>query len=409
MWPFKKKSSARRDDLPEGYASPISSPQRTPSTPSACSSKAIDFSEEMAGTSAAVIGAGYLGSRIIAELLLLGVEVDVFERGLVEKGPLHGQRELDVMVFQNIAETYRDGLLELNGMNPPSVSAGDCYWEPFEGEPRRAPRWSASIKEAVRGKAIVIECVPDSLSIKTAVFVEAAAAAPPGVLLATSTLNIPLGTIQDAVDAKVSKQARLPRVVGLRFLTPVVYVPFVEVTLTEAQANGQDREDLMALLARWGKGSFLCDVQGAASNSHEDEVCWSLGMKRLRLESRLAKTRQQGEARLRNAHRRGPEAVKALRPADLYSFEDGEDMCCICLEKEPTVTSLFCGHRAMCDECTKIIESGQRRCPLCRVRFVKSSANATDAMVAPAQEEQEEEDDDDSTNVVEFKHGGLEG
>ena len=37
------------------------------------------------------------------------------------------------------------------------------------------------------------------------------------------------------------------------FLAPVVFIPFVEVTLTAEQEQGVDKADLVAMLQRWGK------------------------------------------------------------------------------------------------------------------------------------------------------------
>lgn len=333
-----------------------------------------------ASTGVAVIGAGYLGVRIAAELLLLGVEVSVFDKSLAAMGQVDGQNELDAKVFCTLLECSEQGLLQLAGMQPPAkrqVRASSLYWEPVKGEGERRPRWSASLSEAVRGKAIVIESVPDVLHIKAAVFTEAAQSALPGVLLATSTLTLPLSDLQTAVNEKLAENPSVqrPRVVGLRFLAPVVFVPFVEVTLTAAQEQGQDRQDLMALLAHWGKGAFICDVQGAAAMAQDDGKHWEtyrLGRDRLRLDERSAFCRQQGEARLRHAHRQGPEAVAQLTPSQMFDFRNGEERCCICLTSPPSVTSLLCGHRCMCSSCAEHIETGSRLCPICRCRFARS-------------------------------------
>merc|ERR1712232_233565 len=129
----------------------------------------------------------------------------------------------------------------------------------------------------------------------------------------------------------------------------------------------------MHLLATWGKGSFICDVQGAADGGQaEYRTNVRLGMERLRLDAKLAATRQQGEARLRHAHRQGPEAIKALTPAQLFDFQGGEERCCICLSEPPTVANLLCGHCALCSACADLVEAGPRRCPLCRARFTRS-------------------------------------
>lgn len=377
--------------------------------------------------SVAIVGAGFLGARIAAELLLLDAEVSVYDSSLAQEGQVRGQELLEERVFTPLLECEKNGLLELAGIQAPVKHGnGGISWEPYPGEGVRAPKWCRSMADAVRGKRIVIESVPDNIDIKATVFSDAAQFAHPGVLLATSTITLPLCDIQEKVGAKLvaagvgqpdaneeaklatledmkkiavenedyldaerykkeiamikKNQAYKPRVVGLRFLAPVVFVPFVEVTLSAAQEDTEDREDLMALLALLKKGAFVCDVQGAAEPVREAHANIRLGVERLRLNTRTAALRQQGEARVRKAHREGPEAVARLSPATMMLFGGGqEELCCICLTAAPTVTSLFCGHRAMCGACADIVEAGDKRCPLCRERFARSVDQTSDA------------------------------
>jgi len=322
---------------------------------------------------AAVIGAGYLGARIVAELLLLGTRVSVYERGLAARGPHEAQEALDATVAGVLMDCHRQGLLDLAGMKPPP-RGGHGPWVPLEGQRPRTARWCPSVQEAVHGAHVVVEAVPDDLGIKRTVFSEALAGAPPGVLLATSTLSLPLAKLQAAVQRPGEKP---PRVVGLRFLAPVVFVPFVEVTLTAAQERGEDGEALLGLLGRWGKNAFVCDVQGAVDSRGND---FFEGIQRsaarLRLDPATARRRQAGEARLRRAHRMGAEEVARLSPAELFDFRGGAERCCVCLEADPCVTSLLCGHCVLCAACADLIASGTRRCPICRVRFAHAIKSA---------------------------------
>jgi hypothetical protein len=43
------------------------------------------------------------------------------------------------------------------------------------------------------------------------------------------------------------------RVIGLRFLWPVVFVPFLEITLTASQSAGPTRRQVLDLLGYWHK------------------------------------------------------------------------------------------------------------------------------------------------------------
>lgn len=212
-----------------------------------------------------------------------------------------------------------------------------------------------------------------------------------GVLLATSTLSISLSALRRQVARKVaecysgSRQADDPaaaRVVGLRFLAPVVFIPFVEVTLTAAQMEGPEqahRQDLFGVLSAWGKSAFFCTVSGAAD---EDETANMLpasvaarliSESRVRLDSDTISTRQSGEARLRHARLIGPERVAEITALQLYNF--AEPTCCVCLTAPATVSSLLCGHRVLCAGCAEMLidANPEPTCPLCRKRFVSAA------------------------------------
>ncbi|CAJ1442611.1 unnamed protein product [Effrenium voratum] len=303
----------------------------------------------------AVIGAGFLGARIISELLLLGCKVSVFDQGVAKsRSP---QEALNSCTGEIISECVRLGLLEMAEMKGPEKGA----WVPFEGEGRREALACKSVAEAAKDAELVIEAVPDKLDIKSKVFAEALQQARPGVLLATNTLSISLKALQEAVH-KESKSGldEKPRVVGLRFLSPVTFVPFVEVTLTAEQEQGSEKEDLLRMLRKWGKACFICDIQGAVE-SEPSSV--RLARERLRLDHTSAMRRQVTEAQLRGALRRGE--------APVMRKDYCEPECCICYEATPTVPSIICGHKALCEPCALVVESGTRQCPLCRERFVR--------------------------------------
>lgn len=332
---------------------------------------------------AAVIGAGYLGARIAAELLLLGSEVAVYDRGLVDKGLESGQAELNRAVRELLRECAQHGLLQEAGMNQVGP---DWPWAAYADQSPHVARLCSTISESVMQAGIVIEAVPDNLELKSAVFAEAAAAAPVGALLATSTLSLELARLQCAIVGKLGKSGGSPppRVVGLRFLAPVVFIPVVEITLTAAQVDGErceDREALLQVLRQWGKSAFVCDVEGAAEGSTglEDESnAWRRGAARLRLDGTTARRRQFGEARIRRAHHDGPLAVAALTAADIYDFGGGEIMCCICLDARPCVKSVICGHCVLCTSCAEVVKRLQQRCPVCREQFAEAICIGSD-------------------------------
>lgn len=324
----------------------------------------------------AVIGTGFLGVRIVAELLLLGSDVAVYDRSLVYQGQQRAQAALDAAVTHVLEECA--SLLELEGLQKPGPEG---LWRPLSSEGPRQARFCASVGDAARFAEMVIEAVPDDLAIKSQVFAEAVESASPGVLLATSTLSIPIAQLQAEVSSVLLHRKPRdneepgalvsPRVVGLRFLDPVVFVPFVEVTLTQAQLATKDKQDVLSMLSRWGKSAFSCDVQGAAEvKSSDSSKAAPLGGARFKFDQSLAQRQQVAEARLRRARRAGMEALAALTPADLFDFS--EDWCCICLSVPPTVGSLSCGHVAVCETCAEKLKAGSKRCPICRARFIQA-------------------------------------
>ncbi|CAE7377135.1 unnamed protein product [Symbiodinium pilosum] len=314
----------------------------------------------------AVIGAGFLGARIITEMLLLGNKVAVFDQNIAkQRDP---QTALNEVIGGLLMECDRQGLLGLAEMVPPKGGK----WTPFSSEPPRQAKACSSVAEASRNAHIILEAVPDKLEIKTKVFSEAVSTARPGAILATNTLSIPLKNIQQAVASEIAGGSPLPaalrpRVMGLRFLSPVVFIPFVEVTLSAEQEKGVDKEDLTSMLRKWGKACFICDIQGAVDNADQDKIDFiRVARERLRLDTSTAQRRQVAEAKLRAAIRMGPEVVRTAS-ADLFT----ETKCCICLDAKPTVPSMLCGHVALCEDCAGVVESGTKQCPMCRERFVR--------------------------------------
>jgi len=318
--------------------------------------------------SVAVIGAGTLGKRIVAEFLLLGWRVRVYDHALAQQGSEVAQRKLKDDIWGILRECVEGGLLELAGMQAPPCESDASDWRPYEDAAPRAALWCSTIGEAVRDADLVVEAVLENLEVKAAVLAEAAVGASSDVVLATSTLSLPLSTVREAVSCKLdSSKSNIPRIVGLRFLYPVVFVPFVEVTLTAEQQKGEDGEAFMDFLRRCSKTAFICD-EGVAQ-SPDDCLASSFRARHpFRLEGETAKRRQVAEARLRHARCLGSAALAALRPADLFDFQE-DGFCCVCLDSSACVTSLLCGHKVMCEACARVILSGTRRCPICRVQF----------------------------------------
>eukprot|EP00747_Dinoflagellata_sp_TGD_P194260 gnl/TRDRNA2_/TRDRNA2_61483_c0_seq1.p1 gnl/TRDRNA2_/TRDRNA2_61483_c0~~gnl/TRDRNA2_/TRDRNA2_61483_c0_seq1.p1 ORF type:complete len:305 (-),score=45.19 gnl/TRDRNA2_/TRDRNA2_61483_c0_seq1:277-1191(-) len=280
------------------------------------------FSEPPA---AAILGFGRLGCRIAAELMLLGSEVAVYDLDLAKLGPHKGKESIDKTVMDVLHE--EPSLLTEAGMQLPRRDS-KSPWKFYANDAGRSVRWANTIADAVKGAAIVIESVPDSREIKRKVFSEAHKAAPTA-FLATSTLSIPLAELCELVLRDIENPSGCEPVIGMRFMWPVTFISFVEITLTSKQISDGTQDRVLSFLQQWGKAAFKCDVQGAVSGSTHpaDTVggtnvsawaAWQLGANRLRLDQMAARKRQVIEARLRKAHHEGAGSVAALTPALVY-------------------------------------------------------------------------------------------
>lgn len=81
---------------------------------------------------------------------------------------------------------------------------------------------AGSVGETAGDAAVVVEAVPESLKLKTAVFAEMEAASPASAILATNTSSLSITDIQDGT-------GRPGQVIGLHFFNPVHINRLVEV------------------------------------------------------------------------------------------------------------------------------------------------------------------------------------
>ncbi|MFA5522397.1 MAG: 3-hydroxyacyl-CoA dehydrogenase NAD-binding domain-containing protein [Castellaniella sp.] len=107
---------------------------------------------------------------------------------------------------------------------------------------------------------LVIECIPEVLAQKQALFRELAACMPPDTLLTSNSSSFPISAIA----------AGLPgpgRMLGLHFFMPAHVVPLVEVVLGE-HSDIVCAEDVMAFMRRCGSVPILVrkDVPGFIAN-----------------------------------------------------------------------------------------------------------------------------------------------
>jgi len=152
----------------------------------------------------AVIGAGTMGHGIAQVAAMAGHEAvlcDV-DAAQLQRALARIEATLDKGVrLGKVAESARDGALaRLTG--------------------------AATLNDAVQGAELVIEAVPEAMSLKQAIFAEVEAAAPPAAILATNTSSLSVTEMGAGLDAP-------ERFLGLHFFNPVHIMALVEIVRGE--------------------------------------------------------------------------------------------------------------------------------------------------------------------------------
>ena len=165
-------------------------------------------SEPPAPARCAIIGAGYVGARVAAELIIVGQDVRIYD--------LAGAARVRQAVAEGLEDAQRSGY---------------CSKADAVAALRRLTA-AGSVGEAVSGCCLICECVADSLAVKGEVLGEVLQHCQSDAVIGSSTANLSLAAIQ----------ALLPepwqhRLIGLRFLAPIVGVSLVEVS----HFDGPDR------------------------------------------------------------------------------------------------------------------------------------------------------------------------
>lgn len=132
---------------------------------------------------AAVLGAGVMGRNIAKVMLGAGIPVSLYSRTEASL-----DRARSVMAEEGVGDVT----------------------------------YVRSIPAAVAGAHVVIESVPESLTLKQAVLAEAERAAPENAVIATNTSSLPLERLAEGLD-------RPDRFLGWHWFNPAHLIPLVEV------------------------------------------------------------------------------------------------------------------------------------------------------------------------------------
>jgi len=156
----------------------------------------------------AVIGAGTMGHGIAHVAARAGYTVRLFD--VAEAAITRGLNAIDADLAKGVEK----------GKVTPEERAATLVR--IESEP--------DLQRAVDGAMIVIEAAPEDLALKKRIFVEVAAHAAPGALLATNTSSLPVGEIAAIVPNP-------ERVAGMHFFNPVHLMPLLEVVRADTTSD----------------------------------------------------------------------------------------------------------------------------------------------------------------------------
>ncbi len=189
------------------------------------------------GTKVAVLGAGTMGHGIAQTCAAAGYEValsDVSEAAL-EKARKGIAGSLDRMVSKSkLSAEARDATLA-------------------------RVRFVTSIESAVEGAAVVVEAVPEVMSLKREVFAKVDAAAPAGALLGSNTSSL-------SITEMAAGLADPSRLVGLHFFNPVPVMELLEIVRGVRSAESSV-ERALELAKAIGKTAIVVrDVPGFATS-----------------------------------------------------------------------------------------------------------------------------------------------
>lgn len=155
----------------------------------------------------AVIGTGTMGNGIAGQAALTGFRVTMFD--------LDPERARAAAA--QIGDTWAKGVAK-GKVTPANAEAAAARLTTTD-----------SIEAAARDADLIIEAVPEVMALKTRLFAQLEALAPPTAILASNTSSLSLTEIAAATKAP-------GRVVGMHFFNPVAIMPLVELVRGEHTA-----------------------------------------------------------------------------------------------------------------------------------------------------------------------------
>jgi 3-hydroxybutyryl-CoA dehydrogenase len=170
------------------------------------------------------------------------------------------------------ADAVAAGLAKVKANLQKGVDRGKVTEEDRDATLSRLGAASSELSEAARTSDLVIEAVPEDLSLKQKIFKTLDANAPEGAILASNTSSLSLTKIADATN-------RPDRVIGLHFFNPVHLMKLLEIVKTE-ETSEETLSFCRDLGDRMGKTSIVVnDSPGFATS----RLGLALGLEAIRM------------------------------------------------------------------------------------------------------------------------------
>lgn len=188
-------------------------------------------------------------------------------------------------------QTFADKAMATIARNLERMAAKEKITEGEKEDALRRISVHLDIREGVKNADMVIEAVPENLTIKTAVWQQVDAAAPTNAILASNTSSISITKL-----AALTSQPE--KFIGMHFFNPVPVMKLVEV-VSGLQTDGATSDTVHALAQKLGKTpvpvndfpgfvsnrvlmpmineAIFCVHEGVATPEHVDEIM-KLGM-----------------------------------------------------------------------------------------------------------------------------------
>lgn len=275
-----------------------------------------------------VVGCGTLGLKVAGALCYFGHTVRVWDKDNSLLDSAHERLRLDR------SDLRRDGLLL-----QPSFAGRVTFL--------------ARLEEAAADAKFVFECVVEDAGVKEQVFGRLSNICSEEAILASCTLHVPIATLAEKVQHP-------ERVLGVRFLYPVYYVPEVEITLGPA-TNRETLDSVTEFLTHMGLTPFFrCGSEPVILNEEQREQ-----RRRWRRQRLAAAVGGAGSTEKRYT----PELafVGNLVPAaDLPIGRGNSHDCAVCMDAPRDCVMAPCHHLCTCCRCARLLRGRKDACPICR-------------------------------------------